>query len=152
MQAICRFIAALALVVILVLGLQLRGTDARLVPAVQAQESNDAEHGCTLATLKGTWGVTFDGTIVGFGPIAIVGVATFDGAGNWSRDERAVVNGNVLPRELITGTYTVNNNCTGTTSDSIGNSSEFVIVAHHKEMFAVGTKPGSVATITLKKQ
>jgi len=88
--------------VILVLGLQLRGTDARLVPAVQ--ESSDAEHGCTLATVKGTWGVTFNGTIVGFGPIAIVGVATFDGAGNWSRDERAVVNGNVLPRELLTGT------------------------------------------------
>ena len=152
MQAMCRFIAALALVVILVLGLQLRGSHARLVPAVQAQESNDAEHGCTLATLKGPWGVTFNGTIVGFGPIAIVGVATFDGAGNWSRDERAVVNGNVLPRELITGTYTVNGNCTGTTVDTIGNSSDFVIVAHRTEMFAIATRPGTVATVTLKRQ
>ena len=133
---------------ILVLGLQLRGTDARLVPAVQ--ESSDAEHGCTLATAKGTWGVTFNGTIVGFGPIAIVGVATFDGAGNWSRDERAVVNGNVLPRELLTGTYTVNGNCTGTTT--IGNSSDFVIIAHRTEMFAIATRPGTVATITLKRQ
>jgi len=153
MQAIYRFIAALALVVILVLCMPLRGTDVRLVPAVLAQESDDeAEHGCTLATLKGTWGFVFNGTIIGFGPIAVVGLATFDGAGHWSRDERAVVNGNVLPRELIGGTYTVNSNCTGTTSDSTGNSSDFVLVAHHKEMFAIGTRPGSVATITLKKQ
>ena len=152
MKMVWRLGSALALVVILVLGMRLRGTDVRLVPTVQAQESAEAEQGCTLATLKGTWGFVFNGTIIGFGPIAVVGVATFDGAGNLSRDERAVVNGNMLPRELITGTYTVNNNCTGTTSDSIGNSSEFVIVAHHKEMFAIGTKPGSVATITLKKQ
>jgi hypothetical protein len=152
MQAIYRFIAALALVVILVLCMPLLGTDVRLVPAVQAQESDEAEHGCTLATLKGTWGFVFNGTIIGFGPIAVVGLATFDGAGHWSRDERAVVNGNVLRRELIAGTYTVDSDCTGTTSDSTGNSSDFVLVAHHKEMFAIGTGPGSVATITLKKQ
>jgi len=152
MKMIWRVGSVLALVVIMVLGMRLPGTDVRLVPAVQAQESTKAEQGCTLATLKGTWGFVFNGTIIGFGPIAVVGVATFDGAGNWLRDERAVVNGNVLPRELITGTYTMNNNRTGTTSDSIGNSSEFVIVAHHKEMLAIGAKPGSVATITLKKQ
>jgi len=152
MRMIWRFGAALALLVILLFGMRLRGTDVRLVPAVHAQESAEEEHGCTLVTLKGTWGFVFNGTIIGFGPIAVVGLATFDGAGNWSRDERAVVNGNVLPRELITGTYTVNGNCTGTTSDSTANSSDFVLVAHRKEMFAIGTRPGSVATITLKKQ
>jgi hypothetical protein len=119
---------------------------------VQAQERTEVEHGCTLATLKGTWGIVFNGTIIGFSPIAIVGIATFDGDGSWSRDERAVVNGNVLPQELITGTYTVNGNCTGTTLDNIGNSSDFVIVAHRTEMFAIVTRPGTVATITLKRQ
>src|SRR3989441_10425450 len=145
MQAMCRFIAALALVVMLVLVLQLRGSHARLVPAVQAQESNDAEHSCTLATLKGPWGVTFNGTIVGFGPIAIVGVATFDGAGNWSRDERAVVNGNVLPREVIVGTYTMNDDCTGTIPDTLAHTSEFVLVGNRKQIISIGTDADSVA-------
>jgi len=66
-----------------------------------------AEEGCTLVTLKGAWGFLLNGTIIGFGPIAIEGVAQFDSAGNFSRDERAVVNGNVLPPKHITGTYTV---------------------------------------------
>jgi hypothetical protein len=111
-----------------------------------------AEDGCTLDTLKGTWGFVFNGTIIGFGPIAVVGVATFDGEGHFSRDERAVVNGNVLPREFITGTYTVSGNCTGTTADTLGNSSEFVIVSNRKEIISIGTHPGTVSTITLKKQ
>ena len=106
-----------------------------LVPGALAERE---EHGCSLRTLKGTWGFVFQGTIIGFGPIAIVGIATFDGAGNWSRNERAVVNGNVLPHEVITGTYTVNDTCTGTTTDSLGHTSEFVIVANRREMLSIG--------------
>lgn len=111
-----------------------------------------AEDGCTLLTLKGTWGFVVNGTIIGFGPIAIVGVAHFDGSGNWSRVEKAVVNGNVLPREEITGTYTVNGNCTGTTADIQGHTSEFSIVTNRKELLSIGTDAGSVITITLRKQ
>ena len=102
--------------------------------------------------MKGTWGFELNGTIIGFGPIAIVGVATFDGAGNWSRNERAVVNGNVLPREVIVGTYTMNDDCTGTTADTLGHTSEFVLVGNRKQIISIGTDAGSVATITLKKQ
>ena len=120
-----------------------------LAPGALAESE---EHGCSLRTLKGTWGFELNGTIIGFGPIAIVGVATFDGAGNWSRNERAVVNGNVLPRELILGTYTVNDDCTGTTADTLGHTSEFVIVGNRKQIISIGTDAGSVATITLKKQ
>jgi len=111
-----------------------------------------AEEGCTLVTLKGAWGFLLNGTIIGLGPIAIGGVAQFDGEGNFFRDERAVVNGIVLPPEHITGTYTVSGDCTGTTSDSIGHTSQFSIVDNRKEILSVGTDTGSVVTITLKKQ
>ena len=116
------------------------------VPRAQAEE------GCTLVTLKGAWGFLLNGTIVGVGPIAIGGVAQFDGAGNFSRDERTVVNGNALPPEHITGTYTVGGDCTGTTADSLGHTSQFSIVSNRKELLSVGTDTGSVVTITLKKQ
>ena len=101
---------------------------------------------------EGNMGFELNGTIIGFGPIAIVGVATFDGAGDWSRNERAVVNGNVLPREVIVGTYTMNDDCTGTTADTLGHTSEFVLVGNRKQIISIGTDAGSVATITLKKQ
>ena len=111
-----------------------------------------AQDGCTLVTLKGSWGFLLTGTIIGVGPIAIEGVAQFDGAGNFTRDERAVVNGHVLPPEHITGTYTVSGDCTGTTADSLGHTSEFSIVSNRKELLSVGTDSGSVVTIILKKQ
>ena len=69
------------------------------VPAAHAEE------GCTLVTLKGAWGTMLNG-IIGVGPIAQVGVATYDGAGHWSRTETTNVNGNTFPpkrsRELTT--------------------------------------------------
>ena len=111
-----------------------------------------AEEGCTLVTLKGSWGFLLNGTIIGVGPIAIEGVAQLDGEGNFFRDERAVVNGNVLPPEHITGTYTVSSDCTGTTADSLGHTSQFSIVDNRKEILSVGTDTGSVITVTLKKQ
>ena len=111
-----------------------------------------AQEGCTVVTLKGSWGFLVTGTIIGVGPIAVNGVAQFDGAGNFERNETAVVNGHVLPTEHITGTYTVNSDCTGTTADSLGHTSEFSIVSNRKEMLSVGTDNGSVTTISLKKQ
>jgi hypothetical protein len=112
----------------------------------------EGEDGCTLVTLKGSWGFLLNGTIIGVGPIAIEGVVQFDGAGNFTRDERAVVNGHVLPPEHITGTYTVSSDCTGTMLDSAGRTSEFSIVSNRKELLSIGTGNGSVVTIVLKKQ
>lgn len=120
------------------------------ISALQARAEDDVS--CSNASLKGSYGFVLNGTIVGVGPLAIVGLAKFDGAGNWSRNETAVVNGHVLPPESIAGTYTVNADCTGSTSDSQGHHSQFVIVGRGKEMFSIGTDPGAVNTITLKKQ
>jgi len=121
----------------------LSGTSKRLF--------DGGEGGCTLATLKGSWGSSIKATIIGVGPIAVLGLTNFDGEGHFSMDATAIIDGNVSS-EQTTGTYTVNHNCTGTTIDSIGDSSTFAIVGDGKEIIAVSTKPGLVATLQLTKQ
>ena len=113
--------------------------------------AKDEEDGCRLATLKGSWVSAINGAIVGVGPIAVLGVTKFDGEGHFSMDATAVIDGNVFP-DHTTGTYTVNDNCTGRTLDSIGDSSTFVIVGNRSQVIAIGTKPGVVATLKFTKQ
>ena len=114
--------------------------------------SADDDSGCTAATIAGSYGTLLTGTIVGFGPIAQVGVATYDGAGHWSRTETTNVNGNTFPIETIAGTYNVNADCTGSTQDEQGHASTFVIVNHGKEILVLVTDHGVVLTVDQKKQ
>lgn len=111
----------------------------------------DDNSGCTNATITGSYGSLLTGTIVGFGPIASVGVATYDGAGHWSRTETTNVNGNTFPPETIAGTYNVNADCTGSTQDEQGHASTFVIVNHGKEILVLVTDHGAVLTVDQKK-
>lgn len=74
---------------------------------------------CSLATLKGTYGVLEQGTIVGqlpgfppppF-PVVISAIPTYDGAGKFSGTFTASFGGAIVPG-TFTGTYTVNPDCT----------------------------------------
>ena len=78
--------------------------------------------GCSVATLKGTYGGLEEGTILlDFGPPfppapfqgIVVGSVTYDGAGNLSINYMANFGGLSLPG-TATGTYTVNPDCTYT--------------------------------------
>jgi len=79
--------------------------------------------GCSLSTLKGTYAVQGQGTIVaqlpGFPvppfPFAEVALDFLDGAGNISGKFTSNVDGVVIPG-TVAGTYTVNSDCTGTIS------------------------------------
>jgi hypothetical protein len=114
--------------------------------------SADDGSGCTNATITGSYGGLLTGTIIGLGPIGQVDIATFDGAGHWSRTETTNINGNTLPPETIAGTYNVNADCTGSTQDEQGHASTFVLVNHGKEMLALVTDHGVVLTVDLKKE
>lgn len=85
---------------------------ASFVPVVHAQDQNS---GCSLARAAGTYGVSDTGTIVGIGPIAVVSVATFDAGGTISGKSTLSENGDIS-RRRSSGTYTVNDDCTGTTT------------------------------------
>jgi hypothetical protein len=83
-QAITSGVFAISFVSLLVLG---------LVSRVQARE-------CSNASIKGTYGFSCEGTIVGVGPLAAIGVFTADGNGNGSEVETLSLNGGSYTRPL----------------------------------------------------
>ncbi len=132
-----------------------------ILPKVYAQEQ---EEGCSLATLNGSYGLTFHGftttsaipaPINAFAPVAGGGIVTFDGEGNLSSSETVSLGGQILSG-TFPGTYTVNSNCTGSLTINFGPGSaghlNFVIVRNGREILAVSTDPGNVAVDDLEKQ
>lgn len=79
------------------------------------------------ATIHGSFVVFGTGTIVGVGPVTVVGVQTWDGQGNNSATHTVSVNGTVYTGITKTGTYSVNPDCTGSTTQSDGTHYNFVV-------------------------
>ena len=85
-----------------------------LVPAARAEDEN----ACSTAKAAGKWGFILSGTLLlPTGPVlgAGVGTATIDTAGNISGTEVRNLGGG-FATETLTGTWTVNSDCTGTVS------------------------------------
>ena len=113
---------------------------------------------CT--TLIGTYAVAFSGMAIfppSTTPTAFAGVAivTYDGAGKWSGVESANFGGLILRSAPFSGTYILNADCTGTTTDKFPNGStghtDFVLADGGKTIHAVGVDagpPGTFLTIT----
>jgi len=92
-----------------------------VVPSAQARQ-------CSLAGSAGNFGFTLTGTILlptGAVPIAAVGRATIDAAGNVSGTESRSVGGGFAD-ETFTGTLTVNPDCTGTLTVKFYESGQLV--------------------------
>lgn len=120
-----------------------------------------AHSGCSDATLKGNYGLTFSGfTVPGQNnkakevPFAGEGVFTFDGAGNLSGVYNGSQNGQVLTAVPYSATYIVNSDCTGTVTGAPGGNADgaFVIVSGGAEIFFTQADPGGTWNADLKKQ
>ena len=117
-----------------------------VIPKVQAHEAE----GCSVATLNGAYGSVLKGEVFGQGPIVAVGVSNFDGKGHFVADQTVNLNGNVVQAPL-TGTYTVNRNCTGI-ADPVGTGPHsFVIIADGNEMDLMDNNSAEVITIHFTK-
>ena len=107
-------IAPVTLMIVLV------ATFALSMPAL-AQAGDSA---CSFARAAGTYGVSDSGTVIGIGPRAALALLTLDTAGNINGKVTSSLNGNVT-KGTLSGTYTVNPDCTGTTTfgefDASGN-------------------------------
>jgi hypothetical protein len=57
----------------------------------------DASKACSNATPHGSYAFTESGTIVGIGPVAVVGVFQADGNGRLTTSDTVSVNGEVAP-------------------------------------------------------
>jgi hypothetical protein len=110
--------------------------------APQALKAADALCPRGNATRHGTYMLMGTGTIVG-GPITTIGEVTFDGKGNQQVHSTASVNGIIYQDVMLTGTYTINPDCTGTTTLSDGSHYNSVTSPDGKKFFYMQTDAGT---------
>jgi hypothetical protein len=117
--------------------------------------STRSKHACDLRSIEGDYGFVVNGTNVGAGLVSAVGLVTTDGTGKLSATDTVSANG-VIIRRTITGSYTVNENCTGTTTfiDNFGQTThlDFVATDDRQELQFIQTDPGTVTTGIAKKR
>ena len=111
---------------------------------------------CSNASLQGTYGFHAFGSIVSPGnpatPLAVIGVYTLDGRGNWTANLTVDDNGTIINPAPQSGTYVVNADCTGTLLGNSGGSYALVVVSGGSEFYLMRTDPASrVAFGTSKK-
>jgi hypothetical protein len=82
-------------------------------PSLSRSDDEDEGAGiCAVAGLHGGYGFLREGTTTA-GPLAAVGVMSYDGAGNWTATQSLSRNGTFSFDETTSGTYTVNSDCSG---------------------------------------
>lgn len=149
-----KVITALCLIVMFAAGFLSRGLVdlSALASNPKANVQGPGSRKCSLKTLKGAYGVKFEGQKLGTGPLVSVSRIVFDGEGTFTTSEIGRFNGNPLQR-TFTGPYTVNDDCTGFldfSSDLTNPPHEahgnFVIVDEGREFFVVDDEEGWAAT------
>lgn len=111
----------------------------------------------------GSYGISTAGWIVSagpIGPVADVGVITFDGDGGASQTTTVSLNGMIIPkRTSLGGSYEVNSDCTGSITltlpgptGPIISTSHIVVVNHRKELRTIVTGAGRVLAGTAERQ
>ncbi len=117
-----------------------------IAPSAQAQHDNE----CSTATLRGAYGYFFSGSAAGVGPVAAVGLVTFDGLGGVSAKDTLNTNGTVVGRSG-SGIYHLNLNCTGSASITVDAgqfSFDLMVIPHSSgaEFSLIVTSPGAIQT------
>jgi len=114
--------------------------------APQALKAADAGGLCPLgnATKHGTYMSRGEGTIVGVGPATAVGWLAYDGKGSVVNGFTVSVNGVISTGVTVTGTYTVNRDCTGSETASDGTHYDFVVAPDGSRFNWIETDTGTV--------
>lgn len=123
-----------------------------LAPALLADEQ------CSFRSVAGDFGYTVTGTRLPVGPAASVGTVHFDRHGNLSGTQTLSLNGTIVPGEVLTGTFTVNSDCTGSAVIDVSNTPfprtshlDVLWVDGSSEFRAIFTDAGTILTVDGKK-
>jgi hypothetical protein len=156
MKRTVSLIALAGLMATLLVGLSLfQGRQLGIVPKVHAQET-DRHESCSNATLNGTYGFYRTGT-TSVGPLAAVGLGTFDGTGAHSPARQTIRRNGVTVRDLfadpaLDGPYEVDPDCAGRFLNFDGSvAGHFVVVDGGKEIFNISLTPGNSVIGVFKK-
>ena len=118
---------------------------------------NNGQGHCTDETVKGSYGVAFDGSIFTLGQVKAAARIEFDGRGGLTGSYVESVSG-IIKRGGFNGSYSVNEDCTGSAKlsglvpGSWSVDLQGVIVNEGKEMFLVATDTGLDVSGSAKKQ
>ena len=148
MKRTVSLIALAGLMATLLVGLPLfEGQQPGIVPKAHAQET-DGQESCSNATLNGTYGFYRTGT-TSVGPLAAVGLVTFDGTGAHSPARQTIRRNGVTVRDLfadpaLDGPYEVDPDCAGRFLNFDGSvAGHLVVVDGGKEIFNISLTPGN---------
>jgi len=113
--------------------------------AMASLTAKAADARCPLlnATLNGTYVVSGSGTITGVGQVTALVEHTWDGQGHTVATNTISANGNIL-HVTVTGTYTVNPNCTASLAESDGTHYKFVVAPDGNTASWIEIDPGTV--------
>jgi hypothetical protein len=112
---------------------------------------------CSNALLNGSYSLYASGTVIGVGPVGLVGVLKYDGQSTLTGIVFQRVNGNIV-QFTLTGTYSVDSNCivTDTTVTSTGQTAmhTYVIADNGNEFYSLNMAetPANVIVGIGKKQ
>jgi hypothetical protein len=127
--------------------LQFLSTDAPNVQSGTVQAQGKAT--CTVAGLKGNFGIEANGLFIGVGAVALDGLFVLDGKGNVSGTESGSIAGSIFTAQAVSGTYTVAANCTGTLTFTVLGQTEhssFVVTNGGKGMLLIETDANTVVS------
>ena len=110
--------------------------------------------GCSLRTLRGSFGGVQTGTTTATGPIAIQTLGTFFGNGHATARVTSMTKTRGPVSFTDTATYTLNRNCSGTLTArrSTGQTVHFrmTVTQSGRTMYLLETDPGAVVTGTFE--
>lgn len=124
-----------------------------VAPAFRLSASDDLDTGddvCTVATLSGGYGFTRFGATTA-GPLAAVGLTTYDGAGNWVTTQSLSRSGAFSFDVASSGTYAVNEDCTGKLFAADQEVGRLSIVEGGKTVFHLDETAQNQVTATQKR-
>lgn len=135
-------------------------TLACAIAAIPARAESENPHGCTNASVRGSFAFTARGTTVAAlglpapltGAFASSGDASFDGLGHFSLTATSSFNGVVQGPATVTGSYSVNADCSYTSQASNGATFRAVIVDDGRRILILQTNPGTVITGVAEKR
>jgi hypothetical protein len=131
-------------------GYGLHGIQPALLPAAQADIGIGNSGKCSSVTLKGSYGIKFEGVSLKSGQFASISRIVFDGVNTFSTHEIGSLNGELVERNF-TGPYTVRDDCTGFLDFSSTLTvphevhGDFVIIDQGKGFYVVDSEEGWVA-------
>jgi hypothetical protein len=111
---------------------------------------NDNKATCSEATLSGTYLFAYDGVEItendhGHAKFAVAGYEVYDGNGEVNGVATTSVEGEIASNESFSGTYKVNDDCTGTVSYTDGTQYDQFIAPDGSVFTFIQTNPGVVA-------